>query len=162
MDCAPKLRDSRIARPQNRSRGYILLTLMLFLSLLAIAALAILPDVVNQVKRDREEEMIHRGVGYSRAIRRFYKKFGRYPTKVEDLENTNQMRFIRKRYKDPVNNEQSFRILRPGDPALVGLQMTRLIPGATPGPGSSPTQPAGQQTQVTNTGTTNASDDTGN
>ncbi len=47
--------------------------------------------------------MIHRGVQYSRAIRTYYKKFGRYPTKLEDLDNTNNMRYLRKHYKDPMN-----------------------------------------------------------
>ena len=58
-----------------------------------------------QVKRDREEELIHRGVQYSRAVRRYFKKFGRYPTRIEDLESTNNMRFLRKRYKDPMNRD---------------------------------------------------------
>jgi len=58
-----------------------------------------------QVKRDREEELIHRGVQYSRAVRRYFKKFGRYPTQIEDLESTNNMRFLRKRYKDPMNRD---------------------------------------------------------
>ena len=35
--------------------------------------------MVQQMKRDREEEMIHRGTEYARAIKKFYKKFGRYP-----------------------------------------------------------------------------------
>jgi type II secretory pathway pseudopilin PulG len=76
----------------SRQRGYILLTLMLFVAFLGIAALAILPTVAFQARRDREEEMIHRGVQYSRAVRRYYKKFGRYPTRIEDLENTNNQR----------------------------------------------------------------------
>lgn len=165
-----KLRNYKITKLQNRSRGYILITMMLFLSLLAMAALAVLPDIALQVKRDREEELIHRGLGYSRGIRRFYKKFGRYPTKIEDLENTNTLRFIRKRYKDPVTGED-FKILRVGDPALASL-MTGQVQGlglqgqiggqgalggvqSRGGLGSNSTL-TGQQTQVTNTDATNA------
>jgi type II secretory pathway pseudopilin PulG len=123
-----KLRNYRITKLQNRSRGYILITLMLFLSLLAIAALAVLPDLVFQTQRDREEELIHRGVSYARAIRRYYRKLGRYPTKIEDLENTNQLRFLRKRYKDPFTGKD-FKILRLGDVALgSGLMLGQ--PGA--------------------------------
>jgi type II secretory pathway pseudopilin PulG len=164
-----RFRTYRTAKSQDRSRGYILLTLMLFLSLVAIAALAVLPDIALQVKRDREEELIHRGVGYSRAIRRFYKKFGRYPTKIEDLENTNELHFIRKRYKDPIT-DQDFRILRMGDPALasmmlgqaqgIGLQAQAGVQGALGGIrqtgafSSNLAQSAGKQTQVTNTDAT--------
>lgn len=113
-----KLPNYKITKLQNRQGGYILITLMLFFTVLAIAALAVLPDVVHQAKRDREDEMIHRELQYSRAVRRFFKKFGRYPTRVEDLENSNNIRFLRKRYKDPVTNKD-FKFLRMGDPALI-------------------------------------------
>src|SRR5436309_7033513 len=84
-------------------QGYVLLVLLLFLAVLSIAALKIVQDFKFQYQRDREQEMIHRGVQYSRAIKNYYKKFGRYPTRIEDLENTNNLRFLRKRFKDPIN-----------------------------------------------------------
>lgn len=90
---------------RGNEQGYILLMMMLFVTVLAIAATAIAPSVAFQVRRDREEELIHRGVQYSRAIRRYVKKFGRYPMRIEELENTNNMRFLRKRYKDPLTGE---------------------------------------------------------
>jgi hypothetical protein len=84
----------------------MLITLMLLMALAAIALLAVLPDAAQQIKRDQEEEMCHRGTQYMRAIQHFYKKFGRYPTRVEELENTNNLRFLRKRYKDPLGRDQ--------------------------------------------------------
>jgi len=74
-------------------------------ALLSIGLMAAVRKIEFQVKRDREEELIHRGVQYSRAVRRYFKKFGRYPTRIEDLESTNNMRFLRKRYKDPMNRD---------------------------------------------------------
>jgi type II secretory pathway pseudopilin PulG len=74
-------------------------------SLLSIGLMVAVRKIEFQVKRDREEELIHRGVQYSRAVRRYFKKFGRYPTRIEDLESTNNMRFLRKRYKDPMNRD---------------------------------------------------------
>ena len=94
----------------NRQQGYILLTLILFAVLLAIGAAAVLPEFTFQMKRDREEEMIHRGVQYSRAVRRYYKKLGRYPNTVEELQSTNNTHFLRKKYKDPVSGKD-FRLL---------------------------------------------------
>jgi hypothetical protein len=122
----------------TRSRGYILISLMLFLSLLAIAALAVFPAMKMQAERDREEEMIHRGVQYSRAIKHFYKKFGRYPGRVEELENTNNLRFLRKRYTDPMNvvegKEQQFKILHQADVQLGTLAgLAGTAGGSTPG-----------------------------
>ncbi|RDJ93728.1 type II secretion system protein, partial [Lacticaseibacillus rhamnosus] len=102
---------------RQRQRGYVLLTLMLFVAFLGIAAMAIAPTVAFQAQRDREEEMIHRGVQYSRAVKRYYKKFGRYPTRIEDLENTNNMRFLRRRYKDPITGKD-FKLLHVGEVKL--------------------------------------------
>ena len=118
----------RRERTVGRQRGYILLTLMFFVTVLAIAAMAIVPTVTFQIRRDREEELIHRGVQYSRAVRRYYKKFGRFPTRIEELENTNNIRFLRKRYKDPVTGKE-FKILHFGD---VKLTFGAGIAGANP------------------------------
>ena len=116
-------------RPIRRSeRGYILLMLMLFVTLLVIAAGAVAPSIAFRVRRDREEEMIHRGTQYSRAIRRYVKKTGRYPTRLEDLENTNNIRFLRKRYKDPITGKD-FKLLHVGE---VQLTSAPTIAGATP------------------------------
>jgi type II secretory pathway pseudopilin PulG len=105
--------------------------LMLIIALMAMAALAIVPSIKFNLKRDREEEMIHRGVQYSRAIRAYYKKFGRYPTKIEDLESANNLRFLRKRYKDPITGKD-FKLLHFGEAKLSmgGGLGGGVIPGA--------------------------------
>src|SRR5689334_21009744 len=90
---------------EHAESGWILVTLMLFVALIAISAAVVAPTLAFQVKRDREEEMIHRGVQYSRAIRKYFKKFGRFPTRLEELDNTNNIRFLRKRYKDPITGK---------------------------------------------------------
>jgi type II secretory pathway pseudopilin PulG len=107
---------------------------MLFVTLLTIAAAAAAPSIFLQVKRDREEELIHRGVQYSRAIRRFVKKTGGYPVRLEQLENTNNIRYLRKRYKDPLTGKD-FKILHQGD---VRSSFGPGISGATPLGGNSP------------------------
>src|SRR5271167_2443181 len=93
----------RVKRRRRREEGYALLILILMMAMIAIFAAMIVPTVEFQIKRDREEELIHRGVQYTRAIRAYYKKLGRYPTKIEDLESANNLRYLRKRYKDPLN-----------------------------------------------------------
>ncbi|MGH9496700.1 MAG: hypothetical protein ACRD3B_17005 [Candidatus Sulfotelmatobacter sp.] len=113
-------------RRSPREAGYVLLTLLLIMALMMIATGIILPTITFEIKRDREEEMVHRGVQYSRAIRAYYKKFNRYPMKVEDLENTNQMRFLRKRYKDPLTGKD-FKLLHFGE---VKMSAGSMIPGA--------------------------------
>jgi len=124
-------------RSRRGDSGYIMLTLLLAVALMTIFAAIIVSDLKFEMRRDREEEMIHRGVQYSRAIRAYYKKFGRYPVKIEDLENTNHIRFLRKRYKDPLNCKESkcadFKLLHFGEVqmALSGIG-GGVIPGASP------------------------------
>ena len=114
-----------------------MLTLLLAMALMVIFAGVIVPSIAFDIKRDREEEMIHRGVQYSRAIRGYYKKFGRYPTKIEDLESANNLRFLRKRYKDPENCKNSkcadFKLLHFGEVQMsLGGIGGGTIPGANP------------------------------
>ncbi len=133
-----KLRNCNITRlhnPRNPQSGYMLITLMLLMALAAMALLAVLPDMAQQIKRDQEEEMCHRGTQYMRAIQHFYKKFGRYPTRIEELENTSNLRFLRKRYKDPLihdqqGKEKDFKLLHQQDVNLGGSSMMGQMPGA--------------------------------
>jgi type II secretory pathway pseudopilin PulG len=112
----------------------MMITLMLAVTLMAIALLAVLPATRLQVQRDREEELQHRGTAYMRAIQHFYKKFNRYPTRVEELENTNNVHFLRKRYKDPVNRdaegkEKDFKFLHQQDISLNNGPVLGQAPG---------------------------------
>jgi type II secretory pathway pseudopilin PulG len=126
---------------QNSQRGYMLITLMLAMAMMTLALLAVLPEVKQQILRDREEELQHRGTAYMRAIQRFNRKLGRYPTRVEELESTNNLRFLRKRYKDPVNRdpetgkERDFKFLHQTDIAFNNGAL-----GQTPGLGLGPGQ----------------------
>lgn len=129
-------------KSQIPQRGYLMITLMLAMALMAIALLAVLPAIKQQIVRDREEELQHRGTAYMRAIQHFYKKFGRYPVRVEELENTNNLRFLRKRYTDPMSRdpqtgkEKDFKFLHQQD---ITLNNGPLL-GQTPGQGG----PGGQ------------------
>lgn len=93
--------------------------------------------------------MIHRGVQYTRAIRGYYKKWGRYPTRLEDLENTNNLRYLRKRYKDPLNKNKDFRLLHYGEQgvtlggAIGGGPINGAVPAGSAGLGGSPSSAFG-------------------
>jgi type II secretory pathway pseudopilin PulG len=114
----------------------MLLILLIFLAMFIIAMGAAAPRLAQQVKRDREIEMIHRGEQYARAVKRFVKKTGQYPTRVEQLENTNNIRFIRKRYKDPMSTKEDgeWKLVRQTDIQLLqgALGNNTGLPGATP------------------------------
>jgi type II secretory pathway pseudopilin PulG len=82
--------------------GYVLLA-VIFLTVILLISLAIAaPKMARSIQRDKELETIHRGEQYKRAIKLYYQKFGSYPTSIDQLVQTNQMRFLRKKYTDPL------------------------------------------------------------
>jgi hypothetical protein len=117
----------------------MMITLMLAFALVSLALLAALPDIARQIQRDREEELCHRGDQYMRAIQHYYRTLGRYPTRIEDLENTNNVRYLRKRYTDPMSRdpqtgrERDFKLLHMEDVLLNNEPMLGQSQGQTPG-----------------------------
>jgi hypothetical protein len=145
---------------RKREQGYVLLTILLWVSLLSIAVvgdLELLKYYHQQIVRDQEEELVHRGVEYERAIRKYYRKFGSYPATIEMLEDSNHMRFLRKRYKDPVTGKD-FKILHQMD---VMMAFGNAIGGGGIAGGQNLGQPVGSMNapppaQTTNTSTNNS------
>lgn len=105
-------RTSSSGQPES---GYILLTLMLWVAVISITVtMPMIYYYRQQMIRDREEELVHRGVEYERAVRKYYRKFGSYPANLELLESANHMRFLRRRYKDPITGKD-FKVLTQAD-----------------------------------------------
>ena len=119
----------------------MLLALMLAVTLMLIAMAVEAPRIAQQIKREREEELVHRGKDYATAIKRFvHKNGGRYPTSIDQLEDTNHIRFLRKRYKDPITGESEWRLVHFGEAQVtIPAPNPGLNPSGNPGPsGSSP------------------------
>jgi type II secretory pathway pseudopilin PulG len=129
---------------RSRQQGYVLMVMLLFLALMVIGLTAAAPALATRVRRQREIELIHRGKQYARAIRLFYRKFGRYPVRLEELEKTNNIRFLRKRYKDPMTASGDWRLIHYGEAQLTLPSAGPVLPGATT-PGS-PTTPGSSGT----------------
>jgi hypothetical protein len=110
-------------------RGYILLALLLMVALISVGVMVTIQNTAFQIRRDREEELIHRGVQYARAVRLFVATFKRYPASIEELENTNNIRCLRKRYKDPITGKD-FKLLYMTEVAAFERQAPKLLPAA--------------------------------
>jgi type II secretory pathway pseudopilin PulG len=96
--------------------GYVLLAVMLAVTLVLVALSIELPRIAQQIKREKEEELVHRGKDYATAVKRFvHKNGGRYPLSVEQLEDTNHIRFLRKKYKDPMTGESDWKMVHAGE-----------------------------------------------
>ena len=114
-------------------RGYIMLTLLLAMAVMAIFAGVIASSIAFDIKRDREEELIHRGVQYSRAIRAITRSSDAI-RQDRNLESTSNLRFLRKRYKDPMNCKNTkcadFKLLHFGE---VQMSLSGIGGGVVPG-----------------------------
>src|SRR5271157_1462046 len=153
-NCPLAVRPPSDSRRRQRDGGYMLLAILLLMAVMIVAATVEAPRLVQQMKRDREEEMIHRGTEYARAIKKFYKKFGRYPANLEQLDNTNQIRFLRKRYKDPLTKDGNWKLLNYGD---IQLLLNTNTPGTPAAALGAQGQGAfGQRSAISSVGTTSA------
>src|SRR5262245_8809249 len=76
-----------------------------------------------QAKRAMEEELIFRGQEYSRAIQKYQRRFGVYPTSIDQLVSTNGLRFVRRAYKDPMTEKEFRLILVNPDGSLTGSKV---------------------------------------
>jgi type II secretory pathway pseudopilin PulG len=107
---APIRRPSRPAPARAAEEGFILLAVILLLALFTIALAVALPNISKQLQRDREIETMHRGLQYARAVKLYYKQFGAYPPTVDALvKSTNNIRFLRKKYTDPMTGKDDWK-----------------------------------------------------
>lgn len=103
-------------RPTKRNeQGYLLLSVMLLITLMLIMLAAEAPRVAQQIKRAKEEELVNRGKEYAIAVRKYVHKMGNYPTSLEQLEDTNHIRFLRKRYTDPFTGKADWKLIHVGE-----------------------------------------------
>lgn len=130
------LRTNSGAPVHPDSESGIVLLFVLFLAALMLIALAVAaPRIATSIQRDKELELVHRGEQYRRAIKLYYRKFGTYPTSIDQLLNTNNIRFLRKRYTDPITGKDDWRIIHLGQAKVPPLgffgQPLTGLPGST-------------------------------
>jgi type II secretory pathway pseudopilin PulG len=111
-----KLRQSvgRYPSRAEREEGFILLAVLFLVALVLIMLAVAAPQMARSIQREKEIELVHRGEQYKRAIKLYYKKFGAYPTTIDQLVQTNNIRFLRRRYTDPITGKDDWRIIHLG------------------------------------------------
>jgi len=98
-------------------RGYALLLIVFLATLLLLSTMVVTPNILTEGRREKEKEMIWRGRQYTRGIKLYYRKMGRFPTSFDDLTKPKigSLRFMRQAYKDPMNKEDgSWRLIYVG------------------------------------------------
>jgi type II secretory pathway pseudopilin PulG len=138
--------------------------LLVAMSVMAVLLTVVMPVWKQMAQREKEDELVFRGLQYAHAIGMFQKKYANaYPPSLDVLVTE---KFLRKKYKDPITNDDFAPILvgqnnqggvqmgsaggsaQPGGPATRGGTAPGTTPGAsgpggrTGGPGA-PTGPGG-------------------
>jgi len=105
-------------------RGFMMAALLVALTVMAILMTAALPAWRTAAQREKEAELIFRGEQYARAITLFQRKYANAsPPTIDVLLNE---KFLRKKYKDPITNDDF-------QPITAGTNV--------PGPGQQPQAP---------------------
>jgi type II secretory pathway pseudopilin PulG len=99
----------------STEEGFMLVFVVLLAALVLIALAVAAPVMAKNLQRDKEVESEHRAEQYVRAIRLYYRKFKTYPPSMDALENSNNVRFLRKQYVDPLTGKADWRIIHVGE-----------------------------------------------
>ena len=99
-----------------------MLVAVIFMLAIVLLTLAVaVPRVREDLQRQRDLETMHRGQQYVRAIQLYYRKFGSYPPNMDALVQSNEIRFLRKRYIDPTTGKDDWK------PIAVGQNKTPIM-----------------------------------
>lgn len=130
--------------PRQGRGGYTLVALLVGITVASILIAAVLPLASAQAQREREAELIFRGLQYAEGIRIFRRRFGRPPNSLKELLEV-KPRSVRKLWKDPMTKVGDWGIISmAGTPVTSGGgqgQGSGLTPRPTPTP--KPTSPPG-------------------
>src|SRR5438128_4511532 len=137
---------SAIRNPQS---GYALVSLLVFMSLLALFALAAAPQVQQQAQREREKEAIFRGQQVADAIGSYYRFKGAQgvnslPTSIDQLlegipRGTKKLQILRaEAARDPLSSSGEWRLIGP-----TSQEITQFVRSITVYSGGVPPRPRG-------------------
>ena len=136
---------------RRSERGYAILLVLFLVTLMLIATISVAPNILTQGRREKETEMIWRGKQYTRAIKLYYRKTGKFPTSMDDLTKPKlgSLRFMRQAYKDPMNKKDGeWRLIYVGPTGqLIGSlkpPQTLQLSGLAGAGGALPGTPAAQ------------------
>lgn len=106
-------------RDDSAEAGYNLVALAILITVMNIAVAAALPYWSNWAQREKEAELIFRGLQYAEAIRIFRVRQGRLPTALEELVEI-QPRAIRQLWPNPMAEDGRWGLLMQGGTSNAG------------------------------------------
>ncbi|MBV9155366.1 MAG: hypothetical protein JO097_03835 [Acidobacteriaceae bacterium] len=104
---------------QAGEKGSALLIVFVFAAMVAIMLYMEMPVYTFEARRQKEQLLIDRGNEYKHAVKLFVRKTGVFPQSIDALEDTNRMRFLRHKFKDPFTGNTDWRLLHAGPGGMV-------------------------------------------
>jgi len=93
----------KLAGQARSQHGYAMAVLLVAMSIMAIMLTVVMPVWKHTAQREKEEELVFRGMQYVHAIALFQRKTANaYPPNIDLLVRE---RYLRKKYKDPITND---------------------------------------------------------
>jgi type II secretory pathway pseudopilin PulG len=102
-------------RSERQEEGFLLLGVLFMVLLITLALAIAAPKMAESIRRDKEIETVHRGMQYARAIQIYFNKYGRYPNTIDQLVKSDNQRFLRKRYLNPMTGKDDWRLIHYGE-----------------------------------------------
>jgi type II secretory pathway pseudopilin PulG len=117
--------------------GLLLIGAVVMCALILIALAVAAPVVAKDLRRDKEVESEHRAEQYVRAIQLYQRacKCKSYPANMDALEKSTTVRFLRKRYVDPLTGKSDWRLIHNPKTTIKGF-FGQDLGGLTAGLGS--------------------------
>ncbi len=125
----------------GREAGYAMAALLVGLAVMAIVMTAAMPVWKHMAQREKEEELVFRGEQYAHAIGMYQRRTANaYPPNFDILV---QQKFLRKKYKDPITNDDFVPLANAQGAAQASAQPGQAAgPAAGRGRGAQTAQPS--------------------
>jgi len=125
LECKPK----KVREFHRRQEGTVYMMLLLAVSLLGLALVAVSEVWHTTLKRDKEQELLFYGDQFRQAIGLYYAntpgRVQRYPLKLEDLlkdpRYPDTRRYLRKLFVDPMTGENKWGLVRDSTGGIIGV-----------------------------------------
>ncbi|HRJ19611.1 MAG TPA: hypothetical protein PLF84_11225, partial [Bryobacteraceae bacterium] len=100
-----------VSRRRAGERGFVLLLVFAVAAGVAIMLYLEAPRVAFQHQRNKEAMLVDRGEQYKRALELYVKKYNKFPQTLDELEKPDNVRLLRRRYKDPMTGKDEWRLI---------------------------------------------------
>ena len=111
----PNVQRARTLPEQDGEAGYMLLAVVVMCALVLLALSVAAAVVAKDLRRDKEIASQQYMQEYVRAIQLYYRKNNSYPPSMKALEQTNNIRYLRQKFVDPLTGKDDWRIIHQGE-----------------------------------------------